>query len=425
MYSIEILFFIHRTRITRIGRIFAEKIRENPFHQRSIYLPVLCVCFILCGCITEYEATGIDEVADILVVEGVITDDETIITLSRSSNLTDDYQSSISYISNARISVECDDGTQMYGDPHSEGDGYYVIWRYTIKTGQLNLDCKYRLKIEIEEIDYGSDDCYPNFFGEITCPAKTYEYCSDYSYPIKTPEIDSIFWIKRGRGQPVMIHVATHSPDRQVLYYRWSYKEDWEINSDVVLEEYPYYCWNQSSNRDLLLGSAEKTVFGKVTEMLAEIPPSNRKLSVLYRINVRQNAISKRAYDYFANIKKNSQQSGSIFAPIPSELRGNIVCTTDPDRPVIGYVDVSTTTQKTRYISRRDNLYEPSRLDYCDAVSIEYLIEIYGEDEWIDLIPGYFVPLPPEMKEGYVHVECVDCTYYGTTQKPDDWPDNY
>ena len=350
----------------------------------------LFICLILCGCITEYEATGIDELGDILVVEGIITDDETTITLSKSMTLTGVEDYSYSYwINNAKVSVEDDVGMQWHAS-------FIYNGQYTIMMGQLNPDRKYSLKIEIDG----------------------YHYESDPSHPIQTPEIDSVFWMKRDKGQPVTVHVTTHSPDNKVLYYRWSYQEDWETQAEYWVEDYPFYCWNKAINRNLLLGSAEKTVFGKITDILTEMPPSSRKLSELYRIDVKQNAISKRAYDYFANIKKNSQQTGSIFAPVPSELRGNITCTTDPSRPVIGYIDISATTKKRRYIPRSEGAYESTGINWeCQILTGAELIELEGEisPEWV-LFDRWANP-PTYIKE-----RCVDCTYYDTTEKPDDWP---
>ena len=367
------------------------------------------LCLVLCGCITEYNPKGIDEEEDILVVEGIITDDESYITLSRSLNLTVG-EASTQYVYNARVYVECDDGGSILSESPSCGSNGYFDYnsnRYVINTGKLNPEHKYRLKIEIDED----------------------VYCSDYSYPIQTPEIDSIFWAKRGKGQPVMIYVATHEPRGKVLYYRWSYKEDWEYFANYYLENYPYYCWDKANNRDLLLGNTEKTIFGKLTDKITEIAPSNIKLSYLYRIDVTQNVISKRAFDYFANIKKNAQQTGSIFAPIPSELRGNITCTTDPERPVIGYVDISTTTKKCRYISFTEGAYEsPGFNRDCELVPRDSLMK------WYDHIPNEYVLTNPREVElspmaipYYIKVKCVDCTYYGgVAQKPDDWPpDNH
>ena len=46
-----------------------------------------------------------------------------------------------------------------------------------------------------------------------------------------------------------------------------------------------------------------------VTELLAKISPSDDRLEHLYRMDVTQFAISKRAFDYQKNIKKNAQQT--------------------------------------------------------------------------------------------------------------------
>ena len=343
------------------------------------------------GCVSEYKAKGIDEITDILVVEGIITDDESIIKLSQSKNITDEDNAPIS-ISDAIVYVECDDGTKTQPGLYEPSDVWPRIGRYTIKTGKLNPERKYRLKIEFDR----------------------HEYRSDFSYPINTPEIDSVFWRKSGKGQPVNIYVATHSAEDEVLFYRWSYREDWEIWPEYYpAPGFPQQCWSSANSRDILIGSAEKTEFGQLTDKIFEALPSDKRWSVLYRIAVKQNAISKRAHDYFTNIKKNSQNMGSIFAPTPSELRGNIICTTDPKRPVIGYIDISSTTQKTKYISRFDYLYERNNLD-CSVYTAQQLIEKYGT------IPIAYVKIGPD---DYILLVCVLCE--GTAPKPDDWPDNY
>ena len=350
---------------------------------------------ILSACITKYEATGLDKIEGILVVEGIITDDETTIRLSQSSSMTDGF-SFANDLNNARVFVECDDGSVF----PAEATTGYRGGKYTMKTGKLNLDRKYRLKMEIDED----------------------EYCSDFLFPIVTPEIDSVFWTKTGIGQPVNIYVASHSPDNQVLYYRWSYQEDSDFFTPIELSPYPSHCWITESNKDILLASTEKMVSGRVTEHLTTIWPSDKKLSSKYRMDVKQNAISKKAYHYFNNIKKNSEQSGSIFAPIPSELRGNIICTNDPGRRIIGYMDVSLTVKKRLQILRNDNAYEPP-VSYCAILSVDELIKQYGyiPYDWI----LYYTPPPDPLwpiPATYVRKDCVDCTLEGgLINKPPDW----
>jgi len=364
---------------------------------------LLLFCLLLCGCITEYEPSYIESEAGILVVDGMITDDESMIILSRSLDLPEKNYDSKVYVNDARVYVECDDGTLTASNPGIVDNG-----RYLINTGKLDMERQYRLKIELDEPGN-----------------KTYEYFSDFSYPVQTPEIDSVFWIKNGPGQPVMIHVATHSPDSSLIYYRWQFKEEWEINSEYFSPIFPYYCWNKENNNGLLLASTEKTVFGKLTEKITDIKPSDKKLSVLYRMDVKQNAISKRAFDYFSNIQQNDQQIGSIFAPIPAELRGNITCDDESGRLVIGYIDVSSTTQKRIYIPESANVYEhPHQCKEYTAIDLNLQLP----QDYIDILKS--LASVEVSRDGfivivYVHFDCVDCTFWGTEQAPEDWPNKY
>ena len=382
------------------------------------YLIISCLSLIFYGCITDYEATGIDEIAGILVVEGLITEGESYFTLSRSNYLTDNDWgwTSSSYIYNARVFVDRDDGEVFPAEPV---DYYTFPPRYLVKTGELYPDRRYRLRVEIDEYDHGD---IGHGWMLPDSDVNIYEYLSEYTRPVITPEIDSVFWTKRDRGQPIFIHVATKAPDDDVMFFRWSFKEDWEVHSEYYIEEYPYYCWNRASSNDFYMGSTQRTAFGMMIERLVEIPPSHFKLSQLYRVNITQNAISHRAYIYFENIKKNNTQTGSIFAPIPSELRGNIVCTTDPARPVIGFIDVSTTRSELLYISRNDGLFEPFvRFDCVETPSDSLLV-------WYNYIPPWYVQIPQlevGMPPMYIHNICVDCTFYGDQQSPDDWPNVY
>jgi len=184
----------------------------------------------------------------------------------------------------------------------------------------------------------------------------------------------------------------------------------------IELPGYPNFCWNTEVNREMLLGSSEKTALGRVAEKIAEMPPTDVKLEIMYRIDVRQNAIRKQAYDYFTNIKKNARQTGDIFAQIPSEMRGNITCITDPARPVIGYMDVSSAVQKRLWISRRDDAYERD-VQYCQPFYWYDLFTEFGANWQSEYI---YVPM-----YGFVQIKCVDCTYGGATKyRPGDWPDS-
>ena len=373
-------------------------------------------CLLLYGCITEYKPKDIDEVEGILVVEGIITDGTSVITLSRSKELSyeDDLWNLSPYqVTDAKVWIECDDGQQWASASSSGG-------QYTIETGALYPERQYRLKIEFEE----------------------HEYHSEFACPMVSPEIDSVFWIKKAERQPVMIYVDTHAPDSAVQYVRWTFQEDLEYTSFRYLEKIlnldgslyqkarPFYCWKQENSNELLLSSSEKTGFGKITSQITEIVPSDDRLAILYRIEVNQNAIRKRSFDYFENMKRNAEKTGSLFAHVPAELKGNIICTTDPARPAIGYVDVSTTTRKRLYISSFDSdVYEPVpkiRVE-CSMTPFNYN-RLSTEDKELYVLYWWSMPFPTPVPIpiGYSHISCVDCTLWGgSTEKPADWPNEH
>lgn len=367
----------------------------------------LCISFSFSGCITDYVAKGLEEERDLLVVEGLITNDQSTITLSRSVGLTEIFEGT-EYINNARVWVESEDGNYIRtGSLLEKGE-------YWIETGELNANTKYRLRISLE--------------GE--------EYESDFLSPLFTPEIDSLFYIKAGKGEPVFICVSTHDLQDQSRYYRWSYNEVWEIKADlmanarwnedgrIVLMDFrssdnTYYCWGYDHSKTLILDTSEKLKENIISrKKLVEIPTDHDKISQLYYIAVEQTMIRKEAYDYFTNLQKNIESSSSIFAPIPSETYGNIKCTTTPGIPIVGYIDVATTVREEKYIPASEGLFEPVR-SFCYNEITELLpngpfsMAVYQYDP-----PGATL---------YAPYKCVDCTmrYKATKKKPDFWPNDH
>ncbi|MCD8185817.1 MAG: DUF4249 domain-containing protein [Rikenellaceae bacterium] len=108
-----------------------------------------------------------------------------------------------------------------------------------------------------------------------------------------------------------------------------------------------YYCWSHDHSRTFLLGSSLKLTANRIENLsLAQFEPASLRFTLLYYVKVRQNSIRQAAYNYFSTLKENAESTGSIFGTVPSEMTGNISCSSDPVIPVIGYVEVSTTQWK-------------------------------------------------------------------------------
>jgi len=370
--------------------------------KNMLYI-VLLILFT--GCIEEYTPKGIEEITDLLVVEGTITNGESVFRLSRSVGLSEQLTGEEG-INNATVFVEIENGERLPGV--FNGSGTYIV-----STGELDKEKKYCLYIAVD--------------GE--------EYRSDFLSPLFTPEIDRLNLTKRNTGDPVYLCVSTHDPTDQSRYYLWSYKEIWEVKADLyanygflngelmffslMTAENTYYCWGRDSSKVLLLGSSEKLTENIIYEnRLKEMVASDDRLSILYYVVVKQTQIRKETYDYCCNIQKNIEQTGSIFAPVPSEMNGNIRSVTNPDLPVIGYIDVSTTTLKKEFFPSTTDIYEAPRStcfsDVTDDPEYEYPVYGYYENyPWDD---------PPKLT--FAPHLCVDCRLKprATKNRPDFWP---
>lgn len=371
-----------------------------------------CVSWIsLVSCVSEYEPKGIDMVSGLLVVDGIITNGESVINLRRSVGLTDEFTDD-EYVNDARIVVERGDG-QTYPGVLSTGQG-----EYTIATGELDADQPYRLRVSLD--------------GR--------EYESDFLKPVLTPPIDNVSLIKNGPGEDVHLCVSTHNDAGGSRYYRWMYKENWELKAEIfMMAEYQdmqaiifydlqtannvYYCWGVDSTKTMQLGSSDKLTENVISnKKLVTFSPADDRLSILYHAEVEQYALRAEAYDYYFNLQKNIEETGSLFTPIPSEMKGNIRCVSDPSLPVIGYVEVSTVCREKKFMPEIKSLYEPPRT-YCGQSIVsgkEVIPYLYDA--------GYgFISYNPGNPEANVMApkRCLDCRRNGTKKKPSWWPNNH
>jgi Domain of unknown function (DUF4249) len=369
-------------------------------------------------------------------VEGAINSgsDSTVITISRTVNV-----DSVSYKPelHAILTVQGDNNTSY---PLTEmGKGKYGC-------SGLNLDNARRYRLSIKT-------------------ANNAMYLSAFLPVLNSPPIDSVsFDIKGALAVPgVNVYVTTHDPSGKVLYYRWEFVETWLFhsnypsefysNGDTVLErnlltDNITNCWGNEASDAILLGSSAKLSQDIIYKMpLTSIVSTSEKVEDEYSIVVRQYALTPDAYNFYTSIKKNTESLGSIFDAQPSEINGNIECTTNPMEPVIGYIGVGSTASKRIFITTQQlpswntipyytncklefdwQATPPQKCCYFDAGGYSQV------DEYINYNIGHysnpFIPIttlrdtPDGPVIGYTASTrpCVDCTLRGTNKKPAFWP---
>jgi hypothetical protein len=155
---------------------------------------------------------------------------------------------------------------------------------------------------------------------------------------------------------------------------------------------------------------------------LVAIPPKSWKLSVLYTVIAKQYTWTKEGYEFLEKMKKNTEITGSVFDPQPSELKGNIHNVADPLEPVIGFVNICNIEEKRIWISS-SQIPDWGYNMYCLTTEVE------NNPDSISAKAGGKLPIVPilEMAGRIVTFsaapsDCVDCTLRGTNKKPAFWP---
>jgi hypothetical protein len=167
---------------------------------------------------------------------------------------------------------------------------------------------------------------------------------------------------------------------------------------------------------------------------MTQIPTSSEKIVHRYSILVKQYALTRDAYNFWAALKKNTQQIGTIFDAQPSATTTNLHCTSDPSQTVLGYISASTITQKRIFIdaTQVQNWYYSSGLA-CKPSGACWFRGSVPPQFFSD---GYLVPIGPIVKtngcDGEIgpafavpvaDITCVDCRLHlgGKTVKPAFW----
>lgn len=394
----------------------------------------LVLLISIMGCRKSYNPPAISSPGSYLVVEGVINSgtDSTFIKLSRTVNLSGTVTANP--VLQAVLAVESDRAA-IY--PLAEtSNGYYV------STG-LNLDNtrKYRLRIQTN--------------GEL--------YLSDFVPVVNSPAIDSVNYVIKNDG--LQIYVSTHDPRNATHYYRWNYNETWvfhsnyssffKSNGDTVLartlvNDEVYTCWGNDTSNTINIASSAKLSKDVISNIpITFVASTSEKLGTEYSIIVKQYALTGDAYNFWVNLKKNTEQLGSIFDAQPSQINGNIHSTTNPSEPVIGYISAGAVASQRIFIKNQQlpSWIPTPAYTNCALDSLRFvyqpphsIVPVLQEDEFFNYKSGLFVGSPYQLipinaidsfivRKGMDSLlghtgatpNCVDCTLRGTNKQPAFW----
>ena len=357
---------------------------------------------IVFSCVKPFEPSVIKADNTFLVVDGVlISDSNTIIRLSRTRNLSD--TGGTVPEDNAQVVVENELGNVYNFNALGSG-------QYQSKTSSLAPGGKYRLKI-------------------ITSNSR--QYVSDPVEMKITPAIDSVEW---SQNDDIFMYVNTHDPANNTKYYRWEFIETSDYNTPfdsnldfrdgqvVFLEphEMRTTCYRTFYSSNILIASSAALAQDVIThQLINRIPNDNSKISDRYSIEVKQYALTAEAFQYWTILKQNSEQTGGLFDPQPSQLKGNIHCVDVPAEPVIGFLSASSITSERIFIKnnelkdRKGDSYGQCKETFVQRDSATFFLQDGS------FLPAYYVSNGPL---AIAPRFCVDCRLGGgVTAKPSFW----
>ena len=380
---------------------------------RTRHIVYILLAISICTCKTPYTPAPITAVTNYLVVEGLINiSDSTFIHLSRTVNIS--AATAIKPELKATITIEDNKGGSYA--LKEVGNGLYSAPSYTLIASN-----QYRLRIKT--------------FNKNT-------YTSDFVPAVVSPPIDSVNW--KATNAALNIYVNTHDPNNATHYYRWDYTEEWVFHTDydsyyvvsngkgVVLRDpakHVYQCFGSDSSHVITIGSSAQLTRDLISgQLINTIPSTAEKIGTKYSIQVTQYALTEDAYNYWALLKKNTEQLGSIFDAQPSASIGNIHNLNIPTEVVIGYIGAGTITTNRIFITKSQlpNWITMSAYPIGVTNSPQCTLDsgfAGGPQIPIDYVAPIIVNGKVVNTPGYTAADplCVDCTLRGTTTQPAYW----
>jgi hypothetical protein len=378
------------------------------------YLILLFLCFT--GCIEKF-APDITEDQDLIVVDGMITDQPgvNIIKISKSSPLG---TSQISKpLRGCSVSITDDQNNTFIlteSDTYA-GSGTFGTYLTDPATFKGVPGRKYTLHIKTNN-----------------STTTHYTYQSLPMEMIPVPQIDSLFYKKTeipgndgfpSPGEGAQIYLNTYDRNNYCKFFRWDFSETWKIQLPLYNTVINRTCWITDNSKKINIKNTSILKENRVNNFpLFYISNETDRLSVRYSVLVNQYSVNEEEYGYWEKLQTITEDVGSLYDITPSSVKGNLYCIEKPDEQVLGYFSVSAKASKRLYVDENfKGLVDPYSI--CTADTTFGGPPPAGLNLFVWLIEDNNL-IPPLFKIFTYERSCVDCTVRGTKKQPDYWSEN-
>ena len=373
------------------------------------YIFVLSVLLLISSCVTMFVPET-DENQDLIVVEGMITNQPGINTIKLSRSMPLGKRTNAVPLIGCSVIIKDDLENIYYLNESSPG-----IYETDSSEFCGIIGRKYTLKI------------FTNSNSSIN-----YSYQSYPMEMIAVPPIDSLFYIREtieeeSEGiqlkEGCQIYLSTYGEAINCKYYKFDYTETWEIMLPFDVPN--RVCWVNNNSSELILKNTSIFLENRIDRLPVKfISNETDRLNIKYSILVNQYSLNEEEYVYWGKIQNITRDVGNLYDIVPSSVANNIYCIENPGEEVLGFFTVSAKASKRIFIKERfsgqadrysDEICHPQRVSATGP--IKYL----GESLWI-IIDGSLMRPPYLILTD--NRNCADCTTRGSNVKPLFWNDD-
>jgi len=376
---------------------------------KKIY-PALLMMAIFVGC-TEMYVPKVDSDTKALVVEGLITDGSGPFTIKLTEALpyASDSDAETSSVSDAKLSVS--DGENHSYNLTNGGNG-----KYTLPTSfKAKAGSSYTLHIETSDGSvYESSPqklLSPQSYDSIHASSITREYLDDDNVLNSVKCFDvrlDLFNASTSDAAPLC-----RFKSNAVIQYEYIYTLDIDPETDTV----PTWSWDIFGWKTFQLDEEENITEERsnsgnpviYNHLLSYVPvgtssygiTTSAGVNIIYYFRFDQYTINEETYNFYKEANNQLAASGKLFDPITSQLYGNMTCTSDPSKIVLGLFEVSSVTQAAYVISEskltnKVTMRKVPYLDITESGSYRYKVNtVEALMDSVATLPEYqVIPYP-------------------------------
>ena len=365
------------------------------------------------GCIEPFDPV-IEESDEVLVIDGKITDQEGIQTISVSKS--SPYSNpQFKPLTGCVVNVEDDEGHVITFLENAEG-----IYQSDLEPDFMAVGKAYKLQV-------------------ITPDDQMYE--SEYDSLLACAPIDNLSFKLEAEATSdpdityygIRFYVDMKGSPEESRNYLWTYEETWEYISyyniqyiwdGSVFEDYTpqlhgyKICYLTDLLENFQVGSSNLMGSNEINQQpLHFVSNTTPRLQEKYSMLVAQHSLSYGAFLYWDKMRGQSVDAGGLFETQPSKSTGNISNINNPEEKVLGYFYVSQVEEKRITVSED---FDFPIVGFDCPLDTAQGVEDFGQNYpyimWSLSIMGRGPPY------AYSYKECHDCTYRGgVTTKPEYW----